>query len=81
MEQPGKPSKYLAVDPGIGLKKLMEDLEERTARQVKQQWEVVESLVSSLSGPYASTCESDTEENIIRVANLCSNYVRKCRLA
>ena len=26
MEQPGKPSKYLAVDPGIGLKKLMEKI-------------------------------------------------------
>ena len=77
MEQPGKPSKYLAVDPSIGLKKLMEDMEERTIRQVKQQWGAVEGLVSSLSGPYASTRDGEPEENVVWVTRRDSAMIAK----
>ncbi|MGD9396421.1 MAG: helix-turn-helix domain-containing protein [Candidatus Thorarchaeota archaeon] len=77
LEQPGKPSKYLAVDPSFGLKKLMEDMEERTIRQVKQQWGVVEGLVSSLSGPYASTRDGEPEENVVWVTRRDSAMIAK----
>jgi len=77
MEQPGKPSKYLAVDPGIGLKKLMEDLEAKAVRHVKQQWESVEGLVSSLSGPYAITRDSSLEEDLIWVTRRDSAMIAK----
>lgn len=77
MEQPGKPSQYLAVDPSIGLKKLMEDLETRAIRQVKQQWKVVENLMASLSGPYAVTRDSTLEEEIIWVTRRDSALLAK----
>jgi sugar-specific transcriptional regulator TrmB len=77
MEQPGKPSKYLAVDPAIGLKKLMEELEDRTNRQIKQQWGAVEELVSSLSGPYTSTLEGETEENLVWVTRRDSAMIAR----
>ena len=77
MEQPGKPSKYLAVDPSMGLKKLMEDLEEKTIRQIKQQWGVVEGLVSSLSGPYASTREGESEEDVVWVTRRDSAMIAR----
>jgi sugar-specific transcriptional regulator TrmB len=67
MEQPGKPSKYLAVDPGMGLKKLMEDEEQKIVRQVRQRWDAVESLVSSLSGPYSSARDAITPEDAVWV--------------
>lgn len=77
MEQPGKPSKYLAVDPSIGLKKLMEDLEKRTIRQMKQQWGAVEGLVSSLSGPYTSTREGESEEDVVWVTRRDSAMIAR----
>jgi sugar-specific transcriptional regulator TrmB len=77
MEQPGKPSKYLAVDPGVGLKKLMEDLETKAIRQVKQQWESVGNLVASLSGPYEVARDSTLEEEIIWVTRRDSALIAK----
>ncbi|UCE09470.1 MAG: TrmB family transcriptional regulator [Candidatus Thorarchaeota archaeon] len=67
MEQPGKPPKYSAVDPKIGLKKLMEDLEEKMVRDVKHGWTAVESLVSSLSGPYTTAKDETSEEDLVWV--------------
>ncbi len=77
MEQPGKPSMYLAVDPSVGLKKLMEDLEAKAVRQIKQQWESFEGLVLSLSVPYESTRAGDTEEDIIWVTRRDSAMIAK----
>jgi sugar-specific transcriptional regulator TrmB len=77
MEQPGKPSKYLAVDPSTGLKKLMEDLEKRTLRQVKQQWKAVEGLVASLSDLYTTTREDEMEEEVVWVTRRDSAMVAK----
>ncbi len=77
MEQPGKPSKYLAVDPGIGLKKLMEEEEHKVVRQVRQRWEAVESLVSSLSGPYSTAKQAIALEDAIWVTRKDSAMVAR----
>lgn len=77
MVQPGKPSRYLAVDPVIGLKKLMEELEDRTSRQIKHQWKSVENLMSLLSGPYASTRNGELEENVVWVTRRDSAMIAK----
>jgi sugar-specific transcriptional regulator TrmB len=83
MEQPGKPTKYLVVDPKIGLKKLTETLEKRMIREVEQKRSAVESLVSSLSEPYSSVKEIAAQEDIIWVTRkdsaMIARYVEAIR--
>ncbi len=77
MEQPGKPAMYIAIDPSVGLKKLMEDLESKAVRQIKQQWESTDALISSLSAPYESTRDGQLEEDIVWVACCDSAMIAK----
>ncbi|NHI82698.1 MAG: TrmB family transcriptional regulator [Candidatus Thorarchaeota archaeon] len=68
MEQPGKPSRYLAVDPQAGLKKLMEEEEKKVLRQVQQKWGAIEALIPSLSEAYSISLDAEAKEDSVWVA-------------
>jgi sugar-specific transcriptional regulator TrmB len=67
LEQPGKPTLYTAVDPKIGLKKLMESIEKRVESEIKTGWRAVDSLTSSLSKFYKKGLREEYEEDRIWV--------------
>ncbi len=48
MEQPGRPRMYAAVDPRVGLKKMMMELERKMLRQIEEKRKTAEILSSSL---------------------------------
>ncbi len=77
VEQPGKPSKYLAVDPQIGLMKLMEGFEKEISRQLEKQRDAVKSLVSVLSESYANVGDKKLDDDIVWVTRKDSALVAK----
>lgn len=83
MEQPGKPSRYLAIDPQTGLKKLMEEEEKRVLRQVQQKWAAVDTLVPTLSEAYSISLDVDAKEDSVWVARkdkaMTAKYIEAIR--
>ena len=67
LEQPGKPTLYTAVNPRVGLKKLMENIEKRVENKMKSGWKAVESLSSVLSKFYTKGWREEFEEDRIWV--------------
>lgn len=49
MEQPGRPRMYAAVDPQVGLEKMMKELESKVLRQLEEKRKTAERLSSALS--------------------------------
>jgi sugar-specific transcriptional regulator TrmB len=77
MEQPGKPTRYLAVDPEIGLKKMTDALEKRTLREVEQKRASIDSLMAQLSEPYSAAQDIAAREDIVWVTRKDSAMIAR----
>jgi len=79
MEQPGRPRMYAAVDPRVGLEKMMMELERKMLRQLKEKRKTVERLSSSLSKLHDKSREIALKKEKIWVTRRDSAFiVRYC---
>jgi len=65
MEQPGRPPKYAAVDPRVGLERMIIKFEKRMHEEIEEKRKIADKLISLLSRIHArSRLEALEEENV-----------------
>ncbi|MFQ6065035.1 MAG: TrmB family transcriptional regulator [Candidatus Bathyarchaeia archaeon] len=77
MEQPGRPRMYAAVDPRVGLEKIMTELERKMLRQLEEKRKIAERLSSSLSKLHHKSREMGPEEERVWVTRRDSAFIAK----
>lgn len=74
MEQPGRPRMYAAVDPRVGLEKILMELERNMLRQLEEKRNNVERLSSSLSKLHDKSREVAAREERVWVTRRDSAF-------
>jgi len=77
MEQPGRPPMYAAVDPRVGLKKMMTELEGKMLRHLEEKRKTAERLSFSLSKLHNKSQESAIKEERIWVTRRDSAFIAR----
>ncbi len=77
MEQPGRPTMYAAVDPRVGLDKMMIELERRMLRQLEEKKRTTETLSSTLSKLHDRSQELTAREERVWVTRRDNAFVAK----
>jgi sugar-specific transcriptional regulator TrmB len=77
MEQPGRPTMYAAVDPQIGLERMMLDLERKMLRQLEEKKRTAEKLTAALSRLHDRSQGVTLEERNIWVTRRDNAFVAK----
>jgi sugar-specific transcriptional regulator TrmB len=77
MEQPGRPRMYAAVDPQVGLEKMMTELERRVLRQLEEKRKTAERLRSSLSKLHDKSREMAVKEERVWVTRRDSAFIAR----
>lgn len=77
MEQPGRPRMYAAVDPQVGLEKMMMELERKMLRQLEEKRKTAERLSSSLSKLHDKSREVAVEEERVWVTRRDSAFIAR----
>jgi len=77
MEQPGRPTMYAAVDPRVGLEKMMMELERKMRRQLEEKRKIAERLSSSLSKLHDKRREIAVEEEKVWVTRRDSAFIAR----
>ena len=77
MEQPGRPTMYAAIDPQVGLEKMIVELERRMLRQLEEKRKTAEKLSSSLSKLHAKSREVTIKEERVWVTRRDSAFIAK----
>jgi len=67
MEQPGRPPKYAAVDPRVGVEKIIMEFEKRMHIELEEKRKTAERLISSLSNLHAKRRGATLEEEKVWV--------------
>lgn len=77
MEQPGRPIMYAAVDPRVGLEKMMMEVERKTLRQLEEKRKASERLSSTLSKLYDKNREVAIKEERVWVTRRDSAFIAR----
>ncbi len=77
MEQPGRPRMYAAVDPQVGLEKMMMELERKMLRQLEEKRKTAERLSSSLSKLHDKSREVAVGEERVWVTRRDSAFIAR----
>jgi len=77
MEQPGRPTIYAAVDPRVGLEKMMVELERKMLRQLEEKRKIAERLSSSLSKIHDRSREVAVREEKVWVTRRDSAFISR----
>jgi len=77
MEQPGRPTMYAAVDPRVGLEKMIIEFERKMHRELEEKRKIAERLVSSLSKLHAKSREEAMEEERVWVTRRDSAFIAR----
>jgi len=77
IEQPGRPRMYAAVNPKVGLERMMRELEKRMLRQIEEKRKSIERLISDLSIIYDKRREMTLEEERVWVTRRDSSLIAK----
>jgi len=77
MEQPGRPRMYAAVDPQVGLERMMTDLERNSLRQLEEKRKTVDKLSTTLSKLHEDSREVAIEEEKVWVTRRDSAFVAR----
>ncbi|MFQ5759128.1 MAG: TrmB family transcriptional regulator, partial [Candidatus Bathyarchaeia archaeon] len=77
MEQPGRPRMYAAVDPRVGLEKMMTELERKMLRQLEEKRKTAERLSSSLSKLHDKSREMAVKEERVWVTRRDSAFIAR----
>ena len=77
MEQPGRPRMYAAVDPQVGLGKMMTELERKTLRHLEEKRKTAERLSSSLSNLYDKSREMAVKEERVWVTRRDGAFIAR----
>lgn len=77
MEQPGRPTMYAALDPRVGLEKMMMELERKMLRQLEEKRKIAERLSSSLSKLHNRSRGAAVEEERVWVTRRDSAFIAR----
>ncbi len=77
MEQPGRPRMYAAVDPRVGLQKMMTELERKTLRQLEEKRKTAERLSSFLSKLHSKSLKMAVKEERVWVTRRDSAFIAR----
>jgi len=77
MEQPGRPPMYAAIDPQVGLEKMMVELERKMLRHLEEKKKTAERLSSSLSKLHDKSREVTIKEERVWVTRRDSAFIAK----
>ena len=77
IEQPGRPRIYSAVNPKVGLERMMRELERRMLRQIEEKRKSIEKLISDLSVIYDKRRKMTLEEERVWVTRRNSSLIAK----
>jgi len=77
MEQPGRPTMYAAVDPRVGMEKMMMEVERKMLRQLEERRKVAERLSFSLSRLHDKSREAAVEEERVWVTRRDSAFIAR----
>jgi len=77
MEQPGRPPMYAAIDPQVGLEKMMVELERKMLRHLEEKRKTAERLSSSLSKLHDKSREVTIKEERVWVTRRDSAFIAK----
>ena len=77
MEQPGRPRMYAAVDPQVGLEKMMIELERKLLRQLEEKRKTAERLCSSLAKLHDKSLEMGVKEERVWVTRRDSAFIAR----
>jgi len=77
MEQPGRPRMYAAVDPQVGLEKMMMELERKMHRQLEEKRKTTERLSSSLSKLHDKSRDMSVKEETVWVTRRDSAFIAR----
>jgi len=77
MEQPGRPTMYAAVDPQVGLEKMMTELERKMLRQLEEKKRAAEKLTLTLSKLHDKSQQLVAREERIWVTRRDSAFIAK----
>jgi len=77
MEQPGRPTMYAAVDPRVGLEKMMMELERKMLRQLEEKRKTADRLSSSLSKLHDKSREVTVKEERVWVTRRDSAFIAR----
>jgi len=77
MEQPGRPTMYAAVDPKVGLEKMMTELERKTLRQLEEKRKTAERLSSTFSRLHDKSREIAKKEERVWVTRRDSAFIAR----
>jgi len=77
MEQPGRPPMYAAVDPKVGMEKMMVELERKLLRQLEEKRKTAERLSSTLSKLHDKSREVAVREERVWVTRRDSAFIAR----
>jgi len=77
MEQPGRPTMYAAVNPQVGMEKMMMELERKMLRQLEEKRKIAERLSVSLSRLHDKSRETVREEERVWVTRRDSAFIAR----
>jgi len=77
IEQPGRPRVYAAVNPKVGLERMMRELERRMLRQIEEKRRNIDRLISELSIIYDKRREMTLEEERVWVTRRDSSLIAR----
>lgn len=77
MEQPGRPAMYAAVDPRVGLEKMIIDLERKVLRQLEEKRKTAEKVSASLSKLHDRSREVAIKEERVWVTRRDSAFIAR----
>jgi len=77
VEQPGRPTKYAAVDPQVGLEKMITEIERKMLRQIEEKRSTAARLSSFLSKLYSKSSQASPEEERVWVTRRDSALIAR----
>jgi len=77
MEQPGRPTKYAAVEPQVGLERMMMKFERRMHEELEEKRKTANRLGSLLSELYAKSREGTLEKEKVWVTRRDSAFIAR----
>lgn len=77
MEQPGRPRMYAAVDPRVGLERIVMDIERKMLRQLKEKRRTAEKLSSSLAKLHDKSREITVREERVWVTRRDNAFIAR----